>query len=164
MENEKSIETPEMAELSCADLLGDRLFRVYQLRGQGFTFKNIGEQIGVSPGRANQIYRECIWMIRFRFLYEKTRWTIGLSSRIVKIIERNGIKSRNELIDVFESYDPDSKESGLKNYGWKTHKEVAKWLERPEPQEPIKKRIMNVCPHCGKLFPNAEMTDGAQRR
>ena len=51
---------------------------------------------------------------------------------------------------------------GIRNYGWKTHKEVCKWVGLPEPHKP--KRVQ-ICPHCGKdvlLPPNAKLRDAGE--
>jgi hypothetical protein len=126
-----------------------RLMFAYNLRKQRLTFKQIGERMGVSSGRAREIFRMAEWMVN-----HGEHWTDGLSTRSANCLCNNDINSREAALEAYQSgkLNPDTKfgNPGTRSYGWKSHKEVAKWLGLPEPQKPLPRVYSpKVCPHCG---------------
>lgn len=81
-----------------------------------------------------------------------------LSVRAANCLSNSGIETKEQAKQaIIEGrLKPDKKvwnwnapiqNRGIRNYGWKTHKEVCKWVGLPEPHKP--KRVQ-ICPHCGK--------------
>lgn len=81
-----------------------------------------------------------------------------LSSRAAHCLSNVGIETKEQARQAITQgrLKPDKKpwkwnstneDRGVRNYGWKTHKEVCKWAGLPEPQKP---KRMQICPHCGK--------------
>jgi hypothetical protein len=126
-------------------LLNKLQAKTFNLRKSGLKFSEIGKRFGVSTERSRQIYR-CAMGILTRAPY----WSDGLSVRAENCLNNCNITSRAELIKAYQS----GILSPLKrprNYGWHTHKEVAKWLGFPEPIKP-KRKILEACLYCGRKF------------
>ncbi len=118
---------------------------VRKLRANGRTFKEIGVQLGISAGRANQIFRRTEWVVN-----REPHWMDGLGVRASNCLNNFNINSRQQAMEAFKSGKLKAGAGGPRNYGWATHKEVAKWLGLPEPQKPAPKIfIPKTCPHCG---------------
>jgi hypothetical protein len=120
--------------------------KAYDLRKSGSDYHHIAAELGVGYQRALQITRRANWVINER----DTHWAGGLSVRVANCLNWMDVKSREEALQAFTSgrLKP-GKEP--RNYGWKSHVELAKWLGLPEPQKPvfIPKPPM-ICPHCQK--------------
>jgi hypothetical protein len=73
----------------------------------------------------------------------------GLSTRAQNVLYNNDFSSREGVLAAYKS-EKLHPTKGLRprNYGWKCHKEVAKWLGLPEPNKSIPK----TCPHCGGII------------
>ena len=75
-----------------------------------------------------------------------------LSIRARNCLNSIGIKTKEQAVEAINDgrLHPDNnpiKQIAVRNYGWKTHKEVCKWLGLPEPH---KAKTVQFCPHCGK--------------
>lgn len=103
----------------------------YRLRSQGLKFKEIGQQMGVSADRARVLY--CSAKLREE---NSENWLYDLGVRATWVLLDCGINSRTEALSAYRS--GRLKPGAVRNYGWASHKEVAKWLGLPEPKEPIK--------------------------
>ena len=139
--------TPEPAidqAVASKKLSQERLTLVYNLRNQGLKFKEIGKRVGVGTQRAAILYSTSK-----RWMNRKPRCTDGLSVRTLSCLYNCNINSRQKILKAYQS--------GLlkptkypRNYGWKRHKEVAKWLGLPEPQKTATRAYLaKICPHCG---------------
>jgi hypothetical protein len=134
------------------ELLGERRFSAYTLRKQGLTYREIGKRMGVCEGRANYLYKDAI-----QCLNRGPHWTDGFSVRLANLLNNCNINSREEALEAYQSgrlrvtkADQKDWSSKTRGYGWKSHKELAKWLGLPEPQKSANKRHnLCVCPHCG---------------
>ena len=130
--------------VTSSDLLGERRFLAYQLRKEGLKFKDIGQRMNVGAQRARQLYESAE-----RRLNREPHWMNGLSVRAANCLNNCNINSRQEALEAYQS----GRLRPLKyprNYGWKSHKEVAKWLRLPEPMKPSRRIYApKVCPHCG---------------
>lgn len=126
------------------ELLGERRLLAYKLRKEGRSFRQIGDQLLVSAGRANQLYRSAEMI-----LSQKPHWSHGLSVRPVNCLSNCNINSRAEALEAYQS---GRLRPGKypRNYGLKSHKELAAWLGVPY-QKPIPRvYVVKVCPHCGR--------------
>ena len=144
MNTPKTIEqrTPAVAS---SVLLGERRFLAYQLRKQGLKFKEVGKRMGISSGRAQQLYHNAEWRLNLA-----PHWMDGLSVRAANCLNYYNINSREEALEAYQSGRLRVGQRGPRNYGWKSHKEVAKWLGLPEPQKPAPRvYLAKTCPHCG---------------
>ena len=138
-------------------------------------FKKLnGTSFGLLEGymiRAGLTLNQCIQMEEFEFLKfpgfgRKMRWQIeefakfvgvehggswmdGLSTRCKLCIHNMDLKSRDDVLQAYKSgrLKPEGKKHP-RNYGWKSHREIAKWLGLPEPVKP-KQAVLIKCPHCG---------------
>ena len=106
-----------------------RALMAYQLREQGLKFKEVGAKLGASACRARQLYCLAKW-----WLEREPHWTDGLNVRAANALLNSGIKSRDETLAAFKTGTLHLGIGGPRNYGIKSHKEVAKWLGLPEPQ------------------------------
>lgn len=117
----------------------------YQLRKQGLSFREIGERMGISSVRARQLYLAAKCK-----LTREPHWTDGLSVQSANCLNNCNINSREEAMEAYQSGKLRVGNGRPRNYGWKTHKEVAKWLGLPEPQKPsVRVRLAKTCPPCG---------------
>ena len=106
-----------------------REFTVYTLRNHKLTFSAIGKRLGCSVTRVRQMHRRFLR----RISYEK-HWTNGLSARAANCLCIFNFSSRAEVLASLISADGlHPARDRYRNYGWKTHKEVATWLGLPEP-------------------------------
>lgn len=72
----------------------------------------------------------------------------GLSCRAWVCLDNNGIRTKSEAkAKILSGFLHPDRSIKIRNYGWKTHKEVCKWAGLPEPF-PEKRPV--ICPHCGK--------------
>jgi hypothetical protein len=100
-----------------------------QLRGEGLSFRQIGERLGISGTMAHLHY------LKATRQDDKKNPLYGLSVRAKNCLKNCDIATRGEALDAYNS----GLLKPLKHprlYGWKTHKEVAAWLGLPEPIKP----------------------------
>jgi len=71
----------------------------------------------------------------------------ALSVRAWNCLNSFNINSREEALAAYQSGRLTVGKRGPRNYGWKSHKEVARWLGLPEPQRQV--RLPKICPYCG---------------
>lgn len=118
--------------------LNESIDAVVKLRGEGLTYRLIGEHLKMSKQRVYQI----IQAGRQRDL-DKAKWTFGLSVRNSKLMDRLELKSKEEARNAVLS----GGIAPLKwvNFGRKSYTDLCKWLD-VKPLESIPDR---KCPHCG---------------
>lgn len=116
----------------------------YQLRKEGLPFSKIGERLNVSPPRARQIYISAEYSMK-----RPAWWTDGLSVRAQNCLWKLGVSSREQAFEVYQKIS--AGRLNPRNYGRKTHEEVAKWLGLPDPQKSRPEVYpAERCPHCGE--------------
>ena len=145
MKNEQDSKPPAIPPLSSSDLLGERRTLAYNLRNQGMKFKEVGKRMGVGAQRAAQLYASAKWRLN-----REAHWMDGLGVRAANCLNNCNINSREEALEAYQSGKLRVGKRGPLNYGWKSHKEVAKWLGLPEPQKAAPRvYLAKTCPHCG---------------
>lgn len=118
--------------------LNESIDAVVKLRGEGLTYRLIGEHLKMSKQRVYQI----IQAGRQRDL-DRAKWTFGLSVRNSKLMDRLELKSKEDARNAVLS----GGIAPLKwvNFGRKSYTDLCKWLD-VKPLESIPDR---KCPHCG---------------
>lgn len=118
--------------------LNESIDAVVKLRGEGLTYRLIGEHLKMSKQRVYQI----IQAGRQRDL-DRAKWTFGLSVRNAKLMDRLELKSKEDARNAVLS----GGIAPLKwvNFGRKSYTDLCKWLD-VKPLESIPDR---KCPHCG---------------
>lgn len=102
-----------------------RIRNIAMLRGLGYTYREIGQEIGVSPQAVS------LMLSRHKRSFKRLRGAVEfreLSSRAVNALGRHGIRSRDEAraAKVLELL------SNARNCGKKTLEEIERWmLESP---------------------------------
>ena len=127
------------------ELLGEKRYNAHNLRQQGFTFKEIGLRLGVTGAYAQRLYWSSV-----RKLQKHPDKIESLSTRAFNCLYSVGINTREKALEAFQSkqIQPFVRP---RNYGWKTHEEIAAWLGLPKPIKPKPRVVVrNECPHCGK--------------
>jgi DNA-binding NarL/FixJ family response regulator len=110
---------------SAAPTLGElpqRIRDIATLRGLGYSFRQIGEQFGVTPQAVS------LMLARHRRTMKSLRGAVelaGLSSRAVNVLSRHGVRSRAEAREKFA---PEHLE-GERNCGEKTLNEIRRWVD-----------------------------------
>lgn len=144
MNTPTTTEQPAPAVAS-SDLLGERRFLAYTLRKEGLKFKEVGKRMNVGAQRARQLYESAE-----RRLNREPHWMDGLDVRLANCLWNMNIESREQALEAYNSGRLRPGKRGPRNYGWKSHKEVAKWLGLPEPQKAAPRvYLAKTCPHCG---------------
>ena len=94
----------------------------------------------------------CMIYKRAKFLLNSSDWDDGLTLRARKCLKRLGINSKEDAMTAYTNGKLYFKEGKgcVRNYGWGTHKEVARWLDQPEPK--LSHAKIKNCPHCGASF------------
>jgi hypothetical protein len=112
------------------------------------TFKSIGEAIGTSGQRAQDLYRRAKRRQEWHRNGEEGDPYYGLSVRAKNCCKNAGLMNRSKIEAAIKDgrLHPMNKK-GCQNYGWKSHVEIHKWLGLPEPQRA--KPPLRVFPHCG---------------
>ena len=118
--------------------LNESIDAVVKLRGEGLTYRLIGEHLKMSKQRVYQI----IQAGRQRDL-DRAKWTFGLSVRNAKLMDRLEFKCKEDARKAVLS----GGIAPLKwvNFGRKSYTDLCKWLD-VKPLESIPDR---KCPHCG---------------
>ena len=118
--------------------LNESIDAVVKLRGEGLTYRLIGEHLKMSKQRVYQI----IQAGRQRDL-DRAKWTFGLSVRNSKLMDRLELKSKEDARNAVLS----GGIAPLKwaNFGRKSYNDLCQWLD-VKPLESIPNR---KCPHCG---------------
>lgn len=136
-------ETPN--RVASSDLLGERRFLAYTLRKEGLEFKEVGKRMNVDAQWARQLYESAE-----RRLNREPHWMDGLGVRPSNCLWNMNIESREQALEAYNSGRLRPGKRGPRNYGRKSHKEVAKWLGLPEPQKAAPRvYLAKTCPHCG---------------
>jgi len=129
--------------------LSDRLSLILELReSKNQTFKAIGEAIGTGGQRAAQLYRKAKWLQEWNKHGEKGDPYFGLSVRAANCCSNANLINREQIAAAIKDGRLHPKNTtGCRNYGWKSHIEIHKWLGLSEPQRA--KPQLKTCPHCG---------------
>lgn len=114
------------------------------MRLEGNTFREIGTSIGVGSQRAREMYNR-----HLRWVNRPPDWRNGLSVRAWNCISFSliPINSVEELMAAYQAGKLLPGTKGVRNLGWSTYVEIAKFLGLPEPT-----KSKPICPHCGKTL------------
>jgi hypothetical protein len=127
-----------------------KVAQVEQLRAEGKTLSEIAAIMGVSKSRIRDHIKAGEWQRE----YEKSNdWLVrsGFSVRLCNSLCNAGINSREQLLRAVKAGRLNPRPGGTRNYGYKSHTEVLKWLGLPDPGKPGSR--VEPCPHCGQLVP-----------
>lgn len=115
--------------------ISERHIAVLKLRRSGMTFREIGAEFSISGTYAQKLAAEAM-----RYENRKPQWYDGLSIRAANVLIYGGIGSKEQAMTAFISKKIDPDRSLPRNYGWKIHLEVARWLglSRPIKRKPLK--------------------------
>ena len=116
------------------ELIGARAMLAIQLREHGMTYRQIGKKIRVGPQRASQIVKRACRKLRE---HKEGNHAVELNCRAANCISNAGVGfSRKAVREAIESgvLHP-KKSSGLRNYGWKTHKICCEYAGIPHHYE-----------------------------
>lgn len=152
MKNQNATSKPKTpAELSRTDLLGERLCLVVKLReSEKKTFREIGERIGCGGQRAAQLYHEAKRLQDRHAQGEKADPYYGLSVRAANCCNNRNLMNREQIAAAIKDGSLHPRASAhVRNFGWKSYKEIHKWLGLPEPVKTVRVYTVKVCPHCG---------------
>lgn len=142
-------ETEKRSADSLHRVLGERLLLIVKLReSEKQTFKAIGEAIGTGGQRAAQLYHMAKRLQEWHKQGEKGDPYFGLSVRSANCCNNANLMNRAQIEAAIKDGRLHPKNTvGCRNYGWKSHVEIHRWLGLPEPQRA--KPQLKVCPHCG---------------
>lgn len=132
--------------------LNDRMLAIVRLREfDKLTFKEIGKSIGICGGRASDLYKTAKRRQEWHAKGESGDPYYGLSTRAINICRGANLLNREQILEAVKDGRLTTKgRPRYRNYGWKTHVEIHKWLGLPEPikshRQPVK------CPHCGAIL------------
>lgn len=115
------------------DYLGERLRKVIHLRKkEKRTFRYIGNALGISYTRAQQLYDKALAKIKE---HEGNRDSIlaGFSVRIKNCLKRQNLRDEESIIAAIKS--GKLHPNFTRNYGWVSHRQVCKKLGLPEPRK-----------------------------
>jgi len=121
--------TTDSEALDIRTLLGQRSYRVYQMRTeQKKSFREIGATIGRTGNRAHQLYRASLRRIELKRSGGENNPEFSLNTRAVHCIYKTFNKTdvaKSEVIRALKS--GELRPGGTYGYGWKTNREVCKW-------------------------------------
>lgn len=119
--------------------INDSINKINELRLKGYTYKAIGDEMKISKQRVSQI----IGASKKRDDNNK-KWTSGLSTRNVLLMEKLGVQDKSTAILLIET----RKIVPFKwpNFGRKSYHDLCSWLGT----QPIDPGLGRHCPHCGK--------------
>ena len=100
--------------------------RVSELRAQGLTMHAIGQQLGVSRQRIHQILHSNIHMEN-----ERSKWTFGLSTRNIRIVQSLKLTTKQEVINaiILQKIFPNM----TKNFGIRSYFDLCEWANVQPP-------------------------------
>ena len=111
----------------------ERNNEIYQLRKQGKTLREIAARYKIGPERVRQI--EIRKLRDLRNSKDPDCWWYGLSERTSNCLRNADINSKEEALEGLKNGKINFRMNGTKNYGWKCHIELHKWLGLPEPKK-----------------------------
>lgn len=97
-----------------------------ELRAKGLTMNAIGQQLGVSRQRIHQILNSNIHMEN-----ERSKWTFGLSTRNIRIVQSLNLTTKQEVIDaiILQKIFPNM----TKNFGIRSYFDLCEWANVQPP-------------------------------
>lgn len=109
--------------------MNDKHIAALGMRRLGSTFKEIGEHLGVSSGRARQIY---LGAARHERMGKQAhKWTHGLTTKTANVLINAGFTDKNEVIAAIKSgklgLNPITTKGKLYGIGPHTISEVSLW-------------------------------------
>ena len=99
----------------------EREARALAMRDDGMIFRKIGEALGVSSVRANEL----VWSAKRALEYSKT-WRAGLSPRVINCLARAGYVSKSGIVtgvqrgEIYPGF--------IRGYGVGAHAELLCWM------------------------------------
>ena len=138
-------------DVASGAVLGERLLLVIKLReSEKKTFKAIGQVIGCGACRARQLYHTVKRRLEQHEQGESADPYYGLSVRTANCCNNKNLMNREQIAAAIKDGTLHPRASArCRNFGWKSYKEVHKWLGLPEPVKTVRVYVANVCPHCG---------------
>ena len=115
----------EAVGIGSGDLLGEREARAHELRTAGKIFSEIAEDLGVSPGRARQIFENAARKID-RYDNRANDPIYGLSVRAANSLLNRDLNTREKIIAAIASGEIAEK-CNIRNFSRKTYVEVCTW-------------------------------------
>ena len=120
-------------------LIEERDNQIKELRLKGYTYKAIGNEMKISKQRVSQI----IFASKKRD-DNKNKWTSGLSTRNVLLMEKLGVEDKATAIMLIETRE--IVPFKWPNFGRRSYHDLCAWLDT----QPIDPGLGRHCPHCGK--------------
>jgi len=119
--------------------INDSIIKIKELRLKGYTYKAIGDEMKISKQRVSQI----ISASKKRD-DDKNKWTSGLSTRNVLLMEKLGVEDKATAIMLIETRE--IVPFKWPNFGRRSYHDLCAWLDT----QPIDPGLGRHCPHCGK--------------
>jgi len=119
------------------NFMNERFCIALKLRKDGKTFRQIGQELGISHGRASEIYHKAKNLEKSGKLPPK--WTHGLRTKVAQALIDSGFKSKQEVINGIKSGQikliPRSGRSTIAGIGSQSLEEIAIWAGLASPEE-----------------------------
>jgi len=107
------------------------------LRNKGKTFRQIGKELGVSYGRASEIYHKAVKLERERKL--PPQWTHGLRTKVANALIDFGYKNKAEVINAIKKGEirlhPNTGKSTIPGIGSQSLEELSIWAGLASPEQ-----------------------------
>lgn len=117
--------------------MNERFRMTIQLRKAGKTFRQIGKELGISHGRASEIYHKAISMEKAGKL--PPQWTQGLKTKVAQSLTEAGFKSKTEVVSALKSGTirliPSSGRSTVAGIGRRSIEEIFVWAGLASPEQ-----------------------------
>jgi len=115
--------------------------RVVELRAEGRTLQQIGDELKLSKQRISQITRAAK-----RLEQIQAEWGYPFSARTYHVLQRLAVGDKKEALALYHS--GHIHPSVVTGFGWVSYKEICDWLEVPMLKE--RPKAPRLCPHCGQ--------------
>jgi len=114
---------------------------VVQMRADGRTLQQIGDELKLSKQRISQIVKSAQ-----RLEQIQAEWGWPFSVRTFNCLQRMAIRTKEEALCLYRS--GHIHPNVVSGFGWVSYKEICDWLEVPMLKE--RPKAPRLCPHCGK--------------
>ncbi len=109
--------------------MNDKHIAALEMKKLGKTFKEIGDDLGVSSGRARQIYLRAVGLERMG--KQPHKWTHGLSTKTANVLINAGFTDKNEVIAGLKAgefgINPITEKAKFYGIGHHTISEISLW-------------------------------------
>ena len=110
---------------SSVGLLSERYARALAMRREGFTYKKIGIELGVSRARASQMVQQAEQKLEKQNNYGDFKY---LSVRARNCLLGAGYKTKEQVFQAVINGEIHTGSNSIQNYGKRSHLEVCEWL------------------------------------